>query len=71
MMMRTMMKQPEPPAENVQAHPTAPVTALPAKKEEDRGSSGAATCSGCNGTKQIQTTEWPALYDICPDCQNA
>ena len=26
-------------------------------------------CSTCHGTKQIQTTEWPALYDSCPDCK--
>ncbi len=28
-------------------------------------------CQTCQGTRQIQTTEWPALYDACPDCQNA
>jgi hypothetical protein len=25
-------------------------------------------CATCHGTRQIQTTEWPALYDECPDC---
>lgn len=27
-------------------------------------------CATCHGTRQIQTTEWPAIYDACPDCQN-
>jgi hypothetical protein len=27
-------------------------------------------CVTCNGTRQIQTTEWPALYTACLDCQN-
>ncbi len=27
-------------------------------------------CATCHGTRQIQTIEWPALYDVCPDCQN-
>lgn len=25
-------------------------------------------CQTCNGTRQIQTTEWPAMYAKCPDC---
>ena len=29
-----------------------------------------AKCTPCGGTGQIHTTEWPALYDVCPDCQN-
>lgn len=25
-------------------------------------------CQTCNGTRQIQTTEWPVMYDTCSDC---
>lgn len=27
-------------------------------------------CPTCYGIRQIQTTEWPALFDVCPDCRN-
>ncbi len=28
----------------------------------------AGVCQSCYGAKQVQTTEWPPIYDSCTDC---
>ena len=31
----------------------------------------AKECSTCHGRGEIQTRDWPAMYDVCPECSTS